>query len=98
MNELIEKENFVIKTHENITNEDIKKYICPIATDKEIFLFLNICKMYQLNPFKREIYLVKYTSEAPATTLVGYDVYLKRAERSSNWNGFEVLTEGSITN
>ena len=58
-------------------------------------MFLNICKMYELNPFKRrEIYLVKYSPTQQATTLVGYETYLKRAEHSKNWNGMEAITEG----
>lgn len=84
-----------IRTPANITAEDIKKYICPMATDKEVFMFLNICKMYNLNPFKRgEIYLIKYSPSQAASTLVGYETYLKRAEESKNWDGMEATTEG----
>lgn len=87
--------NEEIKTPANITADDIKKYICPMATDKEVFMFLNICKMYELNPFKRgEIYLVKYNQNLAASTLVGYETYLKRAEKSKNWDGMEATTEG----
>lgn len=93
MNDLIDQ----IKTPQNITKEDIKQYICPLADDKEIFVFINLCKMFELNPFKREIYLVKYNSGQPASTLVGYETYLKRAERSQNWNGFEVSSEGRVS-
>ncbi|MCK4646644.1 MAG: phage recombination protein Bet [Candidatus Aminicenantes bacterium] len=78
-----------------VTAETIKKYICPDATDQEIELFKNQCKMFQLNPFKREIYLIKYASY-PADIVVGYQVYLKRADRSKQWDGMESGTKGSL--
>jgi len=78
-----------------VTAETIKKYICANATDQEIELFKNQCQMFQLSPFKREIYLIKYGSY-PADIVVGYEVYLKRAERSKNWDGMESGTKGSL--
>lgn len=78
-----------------LTPETIKKYICPNATEQEIYMFLQIAKMYQLNPFKREIYLVKY-GDNPAQNVVGYETYLKRAERTGEWSGMKVWTEGII--
>ena len=71
-----------------VTNETIKEFICPRANVQELNLFVNICRLYQLNPFKREAYLIKY-GEEPARTVVGYEVYLKRAERTGKWAGLE---------
>ena len=76
-----------------LTPKTIKAYINQYATDQEIALFLNQCAMFQLNPFKREIYLIKYSSNQPATFVVGYEVYLKRAERTDKWAGMESGTE-----
>lgn len=73
----------------------VKSYLCPTATKEEIVLFLNQCQMFQLNPFKREIYLIKYGSY-PADIVVGYEVYLKRAEMSKQWAGMESGTKGSV--
>lgn len=78
-----------------VTAETIKKYICASATDQEIELFKNQCQMFQLSPFKREIYLIKYGSY-PADIVVGYEVYLKRAERSKQWDGMESGIKGSL--
>jgi phage recombination protein Bet len=72
-----------------ITPDLIKRYICPNATDQELFLAASIAKSYGLNPFKREIHIIKYGS-APAQVVVGYEVYLKRAERTGNLNGWKV--------
>jgi len=76
-----------------LTPQTIKAYINQYASAQEIALFLNQCTMFGLNPFKREIYLIKYSSSQPATFVVGYDVYLKRADRTEKWNGMESGTE-----
>ena len=77
-----------------LTKETIRKYVSDKATDQEIMLFLNQCKMFNLNPFKREIYLIKYSEKTPAQFVVSYDVYLKRMEATKNLNGWEWGTEG----
>lgn len=89
--------NSLLFEPDNLTKETVKKYISLDATDQEIIYFLQICKTFKLNPLKREIYLVKY-GNSKANILVGYEVYLKRAERSNKWSGMEVTTEGSIEN
>ena len=95
-------ENKLKKTTDKIGAELIKldatavtSYICAKATKEEIVLFLNQCQMFQLNPFKREIYLIKYGSY-PADIVVGYEAYLKRAERSKQWDGMESGIKGSL--
>jgi phage recombination protein Bet len=77
-----------------LTPKTVKAYINQYATEQEVALFLNQCVMFGLNPFKREIYLIKYSANQPATFVVGYEVYLKRAERSDKWNGLESGTTG----
>lgn len=56
--------------------------------------FIEICTAYQLNPFKREIYGVKYGDNF--NIIVGYEVYLKRAERSGKLDGWHKETVGAI--
>lgn len=55
--------------------------------------FLNICMAYGLNPFKREIYAIPYKDKF--NVIVGFETYLKRAERTGKLDGWKVWTEGS---
>lgn len=76
-----------------LTPETVLAYVNAKATKQEVALFLNQCAMFSLNPFKREIYLIKYKDGEPATFVVGYESYLKRAERTGKWAGLESGTE-----
>ena len=76
----------------NLNADDIKKYIAPNATDKELYFFINIAKSYGLNPFKREVHFCKY-GNSPGQVIVGYETYIKRAERTGQLDGWSVWTE-----
>ena len=62
--------------------------------------FLEICQAYSLNPFKREIHLVPFwdkdANDWSYAPIIGYEVYLKRAERTGVLEGWECHTEGEI--
>jgi phage recombination protein Bet len=73
---------------EDLTNENVRKYICPTATDSEIFTFLKLCEHRNLNPFIKEAYLIKYGT-SPATLIVGKDAFTKKAEDNPAFDGFE---------
>lgn len=68
--------------------EIIKKYICPAATDQEIYTFLQLCKAQRLNPFLREAYLIKYGT-SPATIVTGKETFTKRADKLPQYDGFK---------
>jgi phage recombination protein Bet len=87
----MEKE-LALKDSVTLNVADIKKYICPSATDKELFMFLGIARSYGLNPLKREIHFVKYGNN-PASIIVGYEVYLKRAEATGKLDGWKCWIE-----
>lgn len=72
----------------DLTKENVRQYLCPSATDQELFMFLQLCEHRKLNPFIKEAYLVKYNS-SPATLIVGKDAFTKKAEEHSQFNGFE---------
>ncbi len=80
----------------NLTKETIKKFLCPLASEQELTFGLQVAKTCQLNPIKKEIYFVKYSANHAMSILTGYEVYLKRASRSSKCTGMRSWTEGSI--
>ena len=71
-----------------ITPDDVRNVICPSANDKEIAIFLELCRAQNLNPFINDAYLVKYGS-APATIITGKEVFTKRAAKNKSYKGFE---------
>lgn len=96
-------ENQVTKI-ETMTDKQLIGYLDAMGlaqklTDKEKIQFLEISKAFGLNPFKREIYCSKYGEGqyAQMSIIVGYETYIKRAERSGQLDGWQVITEGSIS-
>lgn len=88
---VIQKENQSVPEVQ-LNTDDVKKYIAPDATDKELYLFMNIARSYGLNPFKREIHFAKY-GNSPGQIIVGYETYIKRAERTGLLDGWSVWFE-----
>ena len=75
-----------------------KKYIANMVrlTDKEAVQFIEICKAYSLDPFKREVYVVAYGDgqNRSFSIVTGYEVYIKRADRSGKLDGWNIeITE-----
>ena len=64
-----------------ITFQDVKRLICPLATDQEAAVFLKICSSLSLNPFANEIYLIKYSEKDKAATVIAIDSYLVLGEK-----------------
>ena len=67
----------------------VKKYLVNgngDVSDDEIVYFINLCKSQGLNPFIKDCYLIKY-GISPAQMVVSKDVFLKRAERNSEFDG-----------
>jgi phage recombination protein Bet len=84
-------------TEVSLTKDDVVKYISTdeSITDKEVVQFLNMCKYLRLNPFLKEIYLIKYKG-SPATYVVSYQSFLMRAEDNPNFDGYETTIEGKV--
>lgn len=76
-----------------LTFDIIRKYINPRATEAEMYTFQQLCKHHNLDPFSREAYLIKYKEGDPAAFVVGFEVYLKRAERTGLLNGWKTWVE-----
>ena len=56
--------------------------------DAEILLYMGMCKSRGLNPFKRDCYLLKYTKDDPAATIVSIDYYRSRAKAQEDCVGW----------
>jgi phage recombination protein Bet len=96
------KELMPPKTGEVITTELVMQYLDAFGLagklrQHEIRQFVEMCKIYQLNPFKREIYCVPYGEgdRRRVSIIVAYDVYIKRAERTGLLDGWRAHIEES---
>ena len=74
-----------------LTKDDVKNYLvsgnADKVTDKELKLFMELCKAQGLNPFLKEAYLIKFGNDASIIT--GKDVFLKRARANPDFRGFK---------
>jgi phage recombination protein Bet len=91
--------NIATQTPSNIDVEKIKTYLETMnlaqnLSKAEVTHFIEISQAFGLNPFKREIYAIKYLDKF--SIIVGFETYIKRAERSGRLSGWNVTTEGFI--
>jgi len=63
-------------------------------TKSEVQQFVEISQAFGLNPFKREIYASKFGDKF--SIIVGFETYIKRAERTGKLSGWSVTTFGDI--
>ena len=69
----------------------VKRYLVSgdgVISDQEAYMFLNMCRYQNLNPFLREAYCIKFGNK-PATMVVGKDTFIKRARHRSDFDGFQ---------
>lgn len=83
-----------------LTADTVKKYLVNggngggDVSDQEVLMFIELCKAKGLNPFERDAYLIKYKSknpqfDAPATTIVGKDFFIKKANENPSFDGMK---------
>ena len=63
-------------------------------TKSEVQQFVEISQAFGLNPFKREIYASKFGDKF--SIIVGFETYIKRAERTGKLSGWSVTTFGDV--
>lgn len=99
----MEKQTALVKNEQteiaNIDEQILIKYldafgIAKSLTKEERMQFLQIAQMSNLNPWKKEIYCIKFGDKLSIVT--GYEVYIKRAEKSGMLDGWECKTTGEI--
>ncbi len=91
------EENKALAIVDNKVIEDFIFSTGTILTPQHKKLFIALAVHNQLDPFKREIHAIPYKDKEGRATLsvvTGYEVYLKRAERSNKLDGWKVWTEG----
>ena len=87
-NEIMAVEYDTALGHIKLTAEDVKNYLVSgtsQVTDKEIKLFLELCKYQKLNPFTGEAYPIKFGNDFQM--VVGYETYKRRAEENPAYRG-----------
>ncbi|MBA3953725.1 recombinase RecT [Candidatus Dependentiae bacterium] len=67
--------------------ELIKNTVAKGATEEELKTLIYLCKEYNLDPIKKEIYFLKYGGKA--TILTSRDGYLKIANLNEQFDGLE---------
>lgn len=74
------------------TSADVKKLICPQASDKDIALFMATCQKKRLDPIGSEdAYLVGYNTRDGfrAKMVTSYHVFNRRASANADYDGIE---------
>jgi phage recombination protein Bet len=94
-----------VALREEITEAKIIEYLDAAGKTKDLYdnekkMFLNIAREFGLNPFKREIHITAYGQGdfRQCSIITGYEVYIKRAERTGKLDGWEITTEGEGKN
>jgi len=100
MTEIIKKETETQLTQKDYENYLISSGVLEKLTEAQKNLFFAVAAMNNLNPFKREIYVIpfknKETGKYEISLLTGYEVYIRRANESGLLDGwsFDFVGEG----
>ncbi len=74
-----------------LTFDTVKRYLvsgdATKVSDEEVVLFMKLCEAQKLNPFRKDVYLIKFGDE-PASLVVSKDVFIRRAQKSGLCNGW----------
>ena len=75
----------------------IKATVAKGFSDLELAYFLNVAKVYQLNPFTKQIWGYK-DNKNNIIVFAGRDGFLAKAQRDSRWNGIssDAVREGEV--
>ncbi len=92
------KDEIILKDQE-VTRETLIKFLKGAGLSRSLNeaqteTFIEVCQAYGLNPFKREIHPSVYNNEL--SIVIGYEVYLKRAQGTRRLKSWKVWTEGSV--
>lgn len=85
----IAQANF-LQNPQSLTAQIVREFIVPDAkiSDQEIFYFIAQAQAQNLNPFTKEIYLIKFGNQ-PAQIVVALKAFLKKADAHPEYDGME---------
>jgi len=96
------EQSTVPPTIPDIPKQTVLDYLAAIGltselTQAETLQFVSVCQAFGLNPFKREVHIAVYGEGASrrVSIIVGYETYLKRADRTGKLDGWSSRIEGS---
>ncbi|MFH0904661.1 MAG: phage recombination protein Bet [Methanobacteriota archaeon] len=84
-------ENAVVRIESlELNTETVLRYLCPDASVEEALMFLQVCKIKNLNPFSPgEVFLIKYDKTQPASIVVGKYAFTKKADQHPDYRGYQ---------
>lgn len=98
-----QKTQLVATTEEQnqVTRQLLLDYLTattPGLNQSQVQQFLAVCMAFNLNPWKKEVYPIPYTSNGKTTMSIvtGYEVYLKRADLNPNYDGYQIEWNGTF--
>jgi phage recombination protein Bet len=78
---------------------EVKERLCPNIEDKELALVMALCQKQHLNPFTKDVYIVKYGSN-PASIITSKETFTRRAADNPRFKGMKagvtVLNNGQL--
>lgn len=75
-------------TFVEFTAQEVKDRLCPNIDDKELALVMALCQNQRLNPFIKDVYIIKYGNN-PASIVTSKEVFTKRAQANPRFEGME---------
>lgn len=83
-----------------LTFDTVRRFLvsgkAELVTEQEMLLYMGMCKARGLNPFKKDVYLVKYTQDDPAASIVSIDYFRARSRAQDDCQGWKtgVIVKG----
>lgn len=76
-------------TKMSISFDEVREFLCPSISSAEFNILMNICRMMHLNPFAKDVYIIKYDKNSPAQYVISKDAFLKAAAADPAYDGME---------
>jgi phage recombination protein Bet len=89
---LIKQNNQLAQSWTNEQIELVKNTVAKNSTDAELQMFMHLASRYNLDPFAKEIWFIKYKNGDSPSIFTSRDGYLKIAHASGVFDGMESFT------